>query len=384
MTNYNQWDKKASDLAEEAEKEEEEDKKKSDEALGLQDGPQGPPVAKAKAQRKEMGQHSEGRRNFIAEQQAREQVITHTDEAEPVVLTAEQAQDRAVRLRGSKNVSYEVPKDITVLKLFVEGCTNVKVKLNGHITTQFLEINHSEDCEVRAEEAVSTVQCDECEKGFVRITYMEPENVGTFYHQNSPALEVQVGGEAPTKIGQQSQQQLFTRPGPSGEMQTEPVIRAEKDFPAQLGRPQGVRPTLEPDAELLPTEEENREKAEAKRAEGNEAFKASDFLQGAVYYTEAIQLCPELHLAYANRAACFLKTGSPDKALEDATRCTELVPGYAKGWFRKGMALHALKKFGQAIPALTEAEKLEPKNDQIPEAIKMAQLMCRKHGPGDD
>merc|ERR1719437_384752 len=97
-----------------------------------------------------------------------------------------------------------------------------------------------------------------------------------------------------------------------------------------LGRPGGSQRGAEPEAEIPPADEERRARAEAKRAEGNEAFRANDFMQAAVYYTEAIELCADLHLAFANRAACFLKTGQPERALADAERCTELEPGYAK------------------------------------------------------
>jgi len=330
-----------------------------------------------------MGGHSEGRKNFIAAQQAREIVITHKDELEPIVITKEQGDDRAVRLRDCENVSIVFGKDLTLLKLFVEKCKNLKVELGCQIKTSFLEINHSSDCEVRCIEPVSTTQCDECTKGPVNVIFLEPENVGQFYHQNCPALHVAVQGQDPVKIGIASEKQVFTRPGPSGDYLTEDVVRGEKEFPTTLGRPKDDPVISEPEAERGPMSEENRARAEVKRAEGNEAFKASDYLQAAVYYTEATQICPDLHLAWANRAQCFLKTGQAEKALEDSVKCTELAPDYAKGWFRKGMALHSMERFAAAIPALGEAEKLDPKNPQIPEAIKMAQMMARRKGPGD-
>ena len=79
-------------------------------------------------------------------------------------------------------------------------------------------------------------------------------------------------------------------------------------------------------ARMLPVSEEYGTRAEAKRVEGNEAFQASDFLQAAVFYTEAIRLKPDLHLAWANRAQCFLNQGNPEMALPDAINCTVLAP----------------------------------------------------------
>eukprot|EP00429_Kryptoperidinium_foliaceum_P065813 CAMPEP_0176051006 /NCGR_PEP_ID=MMETSP0120_2-20121206/25356_1 /TAXON_ID=160619 /ORGANISM="Kryptoperidinium foliaceum, Strain CCMP 1326" /LENGTH=445 /DNA_ID=CAMNT_0017384445 /DNA_START=27 /DNA_END=1365 /DNA_ORIENTATION=+ len=384
MTDYNKWDKKAEALLKEAEEEEAKEKEAADSALGLQDGPQGPPTEKARQQRKNMSEHSDGRAKFIAAQEAKEIVLSHPEGSEEaVVVSAEQAKDKAVRLRGSNNVTYKFPAGLTCLKIFIEKCRSVQVDLGCSLVTSFVECNHSSDVEVRAEAPVSTMQVDECTEGPIRIVFLEPENISTFFHQNCPALEVVVPGHEAKRIGSAAGPQMVTKVSASGEIVTEVVLRGEKEFPVQLGSAAPAGYTGEPEAERPPNSEEKRQRAEEKRTEGNEAFRANDFLQAAVYYTEAINICDDLHLAWANRAACFLKTGQPEKALEDAIKCTELAPEYAKGWFRKGMALHALERYGAAIPALCHAEQLDPKNKQIPDAIKMAQLMCRNKGPGE-
>lgn len=387
MTNYNDWDKKAEALCKEAEEDDEKEKTAADAALGLQDGPQGPPVAKARQQRKEMGDHSEGRKDFIAKQQDRELVYEHTSADGPIVISAADAESKAVRIRNSKDVTFELAKDLSLIKLYVEGCRNVKVRVGCLIKTSFMEVCSCSDTEISTELPISTVQCDECTEGPVRITFLEPEAVGTFFHQNCPSLEVVAVSGAPWTFGLAGKVQLCSRPNKDGDFVTEAVVRGEKDFPVNLSpslgssaHPGGMG---EPDAEKPTTSEEMRLEAEAKREEGNQAFRASDFLQAAVFYTEAINRCEDLHLAWANRAQCFLKTGQPEKGLQDATKCTELAPDYAKGWFRKGMALHAMERFGAAIPAFCEAEKLDPKNPQIPDAIKMAQMMARTKGPGE-
>jgi len=395
MTNFGEWDKKAKALEKDAEEEEKQAKEENDKACGLTDGPQGPPTAKSKAARGEMGGHSENRRNFIAEQQSKEISFEDSNISEPVVLTEEKVGKRAVRLRRCENVHYEIPEGLTLIKLFLDRCKNISVTLRQPMTTSTIEVCHCSDVEVISHCSVATIQCDECVKGHTRIRFYEPEHVGFFVHHNSPGLQVAVEGADSLTLGLAEARQYISRPRPGGEgMQfvTESVVRGEGDFPINAmgdglsrGRADAVKTGEEPDAETAPRDEEKRIRAEERRQEGNSAFKANDFLQAAVFYTEAIDLCPDLYLAWANRAACFLQTAQPDKAVEDATRCTELAPDYAKGWFRKGMALHVLKRYGDAIPALGEAEKLDPKNSQIPDAIKMAQLMCRKKGPnGED
>merc|ERR1712046_495319 len=102
-------------------------------------------------------------------------------------------------------------------------------------------------------------------------------------------------------------------------------------------------------------------------------------MQAAMQYTEALGFDETMSTVWANRAQCWLKLGNHEKALADATHCTEICPDYAKGWFRKGISLHAIGRYTQAIPALLEAEKLDPSNKQILDAVKMAQLMARKY-----
>ena len=104
------------------------------------------------------------------------------------------------------------------------------------------------------------------------------------------------------------------------------------------------------------------ERAERRKdAKGNEAFKEGNYPQAAVHYTQCLELKPRHHVALANRAACFLKMGEHAKALDDASRCASIAAdcGTPKGHFRKGLALHAMGAHGEAVVALTHAEKLD-------------------------
>merc|ERR1712054_713838 len=141
-------------------------------------------------------------------------------------------------------------------------------------------------------------------------------------------------------------------------------------------------PREQPEPEAAPLAEEIKLKAEAKRQSGNEMFRANDFMQAAMEYTAALELNPSVAALYAYRSQCWLKLGNHEKALEDAMKCIEIEPTNAKGWFRKGVSYHAMSKYTDAIPALLEAEKLEPNNKQVSDAIRMAQLMARKQASG--
>merc|ERR1712083_650032 len=160
--------------------------------------------------------------------------------------------------------------------------------------------------------------------------------------------------------------------GPAG-LLTKVVQRGENEFPIDPTCTNSESP--ESHAAIL---EDSRSQVELKRQSGNAMFRANDFLQAAMEYTAALELDPTNDALYANRSQCWLKLGNHEKAFDDALKCTEVDPSNAKGWFRKGMSLHAMERHPEAIPALLEAEKLEPNNKQIAEAIKMAQLKARK------
>jgi len=60
------------------------------------------------------------------------------------------------------------------------------------------------------------------------------------------------------------------------------------------------------------------------------------------------------HVYFSNRSAAYLKQGDGNNALDDANSCIALNPGFAKGYSRKGAALHALKRYNDSIAAYKE------------------------------
>jgi tetratricopeptide (TPR) repeat protein len=137
---------------------------------------------------------------------------------------------------------------------------------------------------------------------------------------------------------------------------------------------------------------------EAQKAKGNEAFTRGEYAQAVLLYTLALDRAAELpdaasastststesqdnkkplfasHIVLSNRSACFLKLGHHDKALADGTDAERLDPTYVKGIFRKGMALHAMGRYQEALTALSTALKIEPKNKQIKQALQFAEV----------
>lgn len=63
-------------------------------------------------------------------------------------------------------------------------------------------------------------------------------------------------------------------------------------------------------------------------------------------FSQAIELEPTNHVLYSNRSGAYASKKDFDKALEDANKTTEIKPDWAKGWGRKGSALHGKGSLG--------------------------------------
>ena len=92
------------------------------------------------------------------------------------------------------------------------------------------------------------------------------------------------------------------------------------------------------------------------------------------FYTTAINqnYKPELHVHYSNRSAAYIKLGKFDLALEDGERAILVRPDWAKGYFRKGCALQALRRPAEAVQAYQHGLAVDPSNAGLKTALKSA------------
>ncbi|KAG8233346.1 hypothetical protein J437_LFUL010896 [Ladona fulva] len=76
-------------------------------------------------------------------------------------------------------------------------------------------------------------------------------------------------------------------------------------------------------------------------------------------FTKAIELNPIDYRFYGNRSFCYFQLGDYKRALKDADKAISLAPENPKGYFRKGEALKALKKFKRSKNAFEHVLKLD-------------------------
>jgi len=110
---------------------------------------------------------------------------------------------------------------------------------------------------------------------------------------------------------------------------------------------------------------------------GNEQFQQQHFDQAIQLYSKAIALEPQNHTLYSNRSAAYKSSGQFEDALNDADKCIELQPQWAKGYVRKGTVLaqqdkldDAEKVYQLALKLCTEKEPLRKAMNSL-ETIRM-------------
>jgi len=115
------------------------------------------------------------------------------------------------------------------------------------------------------------------------------------------------------------------------------------------------------------------ERAAARKARGDAAFKAGNFRTAYEHYSAAIQADADSHTLLGNRCQAYLKVGKLELARADALRATELAPRWPKGWYRLGVSLRRLERPSQAAAAFATACELDPGNAESARALAGAQ-----------
>lgn len=104
---------------------------------------------------------------------------------------------------------------------------------------------------------------------------------------------------------------------------------------------------------------EDREKAMAIKAKGNDAYIAKKYDEAIDLFTQAIKLDPSVGIYYSNRAAAYSASQQHEKAVEDAKESIRLNPSFSKGYSRLGFALMSLGDAQGAMEAYQKGLQVE-------------------------
>ncbi|KAK1650406.1 hypothetical protein QYE76_068211 [Lolium multiflorum] len=116
------------------------------------------------------------------------------------------------------------------------------------------------------------------------------------------------------------------------------------------------------------------------KSRAKEAFRKKDYQAALYFFGRVIEINPFDATMFSNRSLCWLRIREGERALSDAQRCRQLMPGWCKGWYLEGTALDFMEDYQGAADAFTEALKLDPESDEIKRALGMANNVVHGYG----
>ncbi|POR31638.1 Heat shock protein STI1 [Tolypocladium paradoxum] len=122
--------------------------------------------------------------------------------------------------------------------------------------------------------------------------------------------------------------------------------------------------------------------ADELKALGNKAIADKNFDDAIDKFTQAIAIQPDNHILYSNRSAAHASKKEWDSALADAEKTTEIKPDWAKGWGRKGAALHGKGDLLGANDAYEEGLKHDANNAQLKSGLASVEKAMQQEAGG--
>ena len=114
------------------------------------------------------------------------------------------------------------------------------------------------------------------------------------------------------------------------------------------------------------------------KQQGNLHFQKKDYELAIISYTNAIEQDNNNHILYSNRSASYSELEEYDMALFDADKCIKLQPTWAKGYFRKGVALEGLIRFNDAYKAYNTGLTIESNDPLLKKACSDLSILMEE------
>jgi len=124
--------------------------------------------------------------------------------------------------------------------------------------------------------------------------------------------------------------------------------------------------------------------AEEEKVKGNEEYKKRNFDQAILHYDKAIELDPNEVIYYNNKAACYIETKQPEKAIEICDKAIEICKGsnydyvkLAKVLARKASAYAQMEKYDQALHWYQQS-LLENNDPKVKDEVKKIEKLKKE------
>lgn len=130
-------------------------------------------------------------------------------------------------------------------------------------------------------------------------------------------------------------------------------------------------------ADVVPMLRQARAVANA-RTLGNDLYKAGKILEASVAYSEGLQYHPSNAILLCNRAACRLKLGHYEKAVEDCTSALEAQPNYLKALLRRAKCFAKMERWEKAMRDYETLKKEMPGDLEIANELYEVQVAHKK------
>ncbi|XP_024370770.1 TPR repeat-containing thioredoxin TTL1 isoform X1 [Physcomitrium patens] len=130
-------------------------------------------------------------------------------------------------------------------------------------------------------------------------------------------------------------------------------------------------------ADVTPMLRQARAVANA-RTLGNDLYKAGKILEASVAYSEGLQYNPSNAILLCNRAACRLKLGHYEKAVEDCTSALEAQPNYLKALLRRANCYVKMERWDKAVKDYETLKKEMPGDLDIAKTLYQVQVAHKK------
>ncbi|KAI3987393.1 hypothetical protein MKX01_042397 [Papaver californicum] len=134
----------------------------------------------------------------------------------------------------------------------------------------------------------------------------------------------------------------------------------------------GLMKDVNSDANKMQRELAVKEKFHQAISKGRTALLGKRYPEAAYWYTEALAIVPTAAAVLSNLSLCYACLDDGINALDNAVKCLHERPEWPKAYYRIGVALSILKRYGDAADAFLQALTLDPGIEEFKDAYMEA------------